>query len=216
MHLAFAIVAALLLQAPDAVVSQAEREEGFVPLFDGRSLNGWQTIPLGKSPGRWEVRDGVLTHAEGDSWIATQAKYTDFVLRLEYRTGPESDSGIFLRSPASGYPSFTGMEMEIRNDPAGEPSPRSNTSIYGAAAPRRNVTRAAGEWNQVEISLVKRRLVVTCNGEVIHDLNLDDPAYSAALRGPLSDRAKSGHIGFQAHLEGTPVEFRRVRVRVVR
>ena len=216
MHLAFAIVAALLLQVPDAVVSPAEREEGFVPLFDGRSLNGWQTIPLGKSAGPWQVRDGVLTYAPGDSWIATKAKYTDFVLRLDNRTGPESDSGIFLRSEETGYPSFTGMEMEIRNDPTGEPSPRSNTSIYGAAAPRRNVTRAAGEWNEVEISLVKRRLVVSCNGEVIHDLNLDDPAYGAALRGPLSGRAKSGHIGFQAHLEGTPVEFRRIRVRVVR
>jgi hypothetical protein len=187
-----------------------------VPLFDGRSLSGWQTIPLGKTPARWEVRDGVLTYAPGDSWIATRATYTDFVLRLEYRTGPESDSGIFVRSPLTGYPSFTGMEMEIRNDQGGEPSPRSNTAIYGAAAPRRNVTRAAGEWNEVEISLVKRRLVLTCNGEVIHDLDLDDPAYGAALRGPLSGRATSGHIGFQAHLEGTPVEFRRIRVRVVR
>jgi hypothetical protein len=179
-------------------------------------LSGWQTIPLGKTPARWEVRDGVLTYAPGDSWIATMETYTDFVLRLEYRTGPESDSGIFVRSPLTDYPSFTGMEMEIRNDQGGEPSPRSNTAIYGAAAPRRNVTRAAGEWNEIEISLVKRRLVLTCNGEVIHDLDLDDPAYGAALRGPLSGRARSGHIGFQAHLEGTPVEFRRIRVRVVR
>ena len=215
MHLAVAIIAALILQAPD-VVSPAEREQGFVPLFDGRSLSGWQTIPLGKTPARWEVRDGVLSYAPGDSWIATTEKYTDFVLRLEYRTGPESDSGVFLRSPVTGYPSFSGMEMEIRSDPTGEPTPRSNTSIYGAAAPRRNVTRGAGEWNEVEISLLKRRLAVTCNGEVIHDLDLDDPAYAGALRGPLKGRAASGHIGFQAHLEGAPVEFRRIRVRVVR
>jgi hypothetical protein len=158
------LVAALAAQAPLADgLSEAERREGFVALFDGKSLTGWMTIPLGKEPGAWVVRDGVLTHTPGDSWIATVGTYADFVLRLEYRTGPESDSGIFMRSTASGYPSFTGMEIEIRNDPSGVPSPRSNTSVYGAAAPQKNATRPAGEWNVVEISLVKRRLVATWN-----------------------------------------------------
>lgn len=198
------------------VIPANEREAGFVPLFDGRSLNGWQTIPLGENPGAWVVRDGVLTHTPGDSWIATAGTYTDFILRLEYRTGSDTDSGIFLRSPAKGYPSFTGMEFEIRNDPTGTPTARSNTSVYGAAAARKNATKADGEWNVVEISLVARRLVATWNGETIHDLDLDDPAYAGALRGPLSARARSGHIGFQAHLTGTPVEFRAIRIKVVR
>ena len=228
MTVAALVVVAVLAQAGSQVGAQAgagkvvtakareQGEAGFVPLFDGRSLSGWQTIPLGENPGTWVVRDGVLTHTPGDSWIATTASYTDFILRLEYRTGTETDSGIFLRSPAKGYPSFTGMEFEIRNDPASAPSARSNTALYGAAAARKNATKANGEWNVVEISLVKRRLVATWNGETIHDLDLDDPAYAGALRGPLSARATSGHIGFQAHLTGTPVEFRAIRIREVR
>jgi Domain of Unknown Function (DUF1080) len=211
-------VASLLAQtaAGADIISAEEKKEGFVALFDGRSLNGWMTIPLGENGGAWTVRDGVLTHTAGDSWIATAKTYTDFVLRLEYRTGADSDSGIFMRSTPSGYPSFTGMEIEIKNDPAGAPGPRSNTSLYGAAAPRQNVTRADGAWNVVEISVIKRRLVAIWNGETIHDLDLDDPAYAAALRGPLSRRAGSGRIGFQAHATGTPVEFRHIRVKVVR
>jgi hypothetical protein len=201
--------------AGSADVSPQEHAEGFVELFDGRSLNGWMTIPLGKDPGTWTARDGVLTYTPGDSWIATAKTYTDFVLRLEYRTGAESDSGIFMRSTASGYPSFTGMEIEIRNDAAGEPGPRSNTSIYGAAAPRKNVSKADGAWNAVEISLIKRRLQVVLNGETIHEVDLDDEAYAGALRGPLSRRAASGHIGFQAHATGSPVEFRNIRIKVV-
>jgi hypothetical protein len=217
-----AIVMAMLVAqagAPAAAASVQERggaEDGFAALFDGRSLSGWQTIPLAETPGTWVVRDGILTHTPGDSWIATVATYTDFVLRLEYRTFKDTDSGIFLRSPPKGYPSFTGMEIEIRNDAAGAPTARSNTAVYGAAAARRNVTRADGEWNAVEISVIKRRLVATWNGETIHDLDLDDPAYAGALRGPLSARSASGHIGFQAHLTGTPVEFRAIRVKVVR
>ena len=221
MSVAAVVMVAILGQAAaqpvaPTVVTANERDEGFVALFDGRSLTGWQTIPLGENPGAWVVRDGVLTHTPGDSWIATTGTYTDFVLRLEYRTGSETDSGIFLRSPAKGYPSFTGMEFEIRNDPTGAPTARSNTSLYGAAAARRNATKADGEWNVVEISLVKRRLVARWNGETIHDLDLDDPAYAGALRGPLSARAASGHVGFQAHLTGTPVEFRAIRIKEVR
>jgi hypothetical protein len=54
------------------------------------------------------------------------------------------------------------------------------------------------------------------NGQTIHDLDLDDTAREGALRGSLRARAPSGDIGFQAHLTGTPVEFRSIRVKVVR
>ena len=197
-------------------VSLQERSEGFVSLFDGATLGGWHAIPLGAAPGTWVGKDGVLTHTPGDSWLASDRTYTDFVLRLEYRTGDGSDSGIFMRSTPDGYPSFTGMEIEIRNDAAQPPTPRSNTAIYGAAAPLVNASKADGEWNAIEISLVGRKLVAVLNGKTIHDLDLDDAAYAKALRGPLSGRAASGHIGFQAHATGAAVEFRRIRIKVLR
>jgi hypothetical protein len=192
-----------------------ERNDGFEVLFDGRTLAQWHMIALGETPGAWSVRDEVLTHTPGDNWLASDRTYTDFVLRLEYRTGAGTDSGIFLRSAPTGYPSFTGMEIEIKNDPDAAPSPRSNTSVYGAVAPLRNATRGVGEWNTVEISLIQRRLVAIWNGETIHDLDLDDPAYASAMRGPLSTRARAGHIGFQAHATGAPVEFRHIRIKAL-
>ena len=197
----------------DNQLTPQEQREGFELLFDGKSLEKWESIPLGDRPAQWRARDGLLGYEPGDSWLASKATYRDFVLRLEYRTGPESDSGIFLRSTPAGYPSFTGMEIEIKNDPDGPPAPRSNTSLYGAAAPIRNVTKPAGEWNIVEISVAGRHLTAIWNGVTIHDLDLDDPAYAGATRGPLSARAREGRIGFQAHLTGAPVEFRNVRIR---
>ena len=115
---------------------QEAAQGGFEPLFDGRSLNGWQTIPLGKTPGTWHVRDSLLSFDSGDSWLATTARYTDFVLQLEYRAGADSDSGIFLRLTPDGYPSFTGMELEIKGDDAGaEPTARTTGAIM-ARSPR--------------------------------------------------------------------------------
>lgn len=209
------------LTAQEPIVSTAERAEGFVPLFDGRSLAGWKTISLatGVQPtGSWYVRDGVLSNDRdrGENWLATEATYTDFVLRLEYRTGADTDSGIFFRSAAAGYPSFTGMEFEIKgNDVGTAPTPRSTSAIYGAAAPLKVMNRPAGVWNQVEVTVRGRRVRAVWNGEPIHDVNLDDPAYANAQRGPLSARVPSGHIGFQAHLNGAPVEFRNVRIKVL-
>jgi len=192
-----------------------ERSDGFEVLFDGRTLANWHMIALGETPGTWTVRDEVLTHTPGDNWLASDRIYTDFVLRLEYRTGAGTDSGIFLRSAPAGYPSFTGMEIEIKNDPDAAPSPRSNTSVYGAVAPLKNVTRPAGAWNTVDISLIQRRLVAIWNGEKIHDLDLDDTAHATAMRGPLSARARAGHVGFQAHATGAPVEFRHIRIKAL-
>ena len=63
--------------------------------------------------------------------------------------------------------------------------------------------------------MIGRRLQATWNGVAIHDVDLDDPQYAGAQRGPLAKRAASGHIGFQAHLTGAPVEFRHVRIKVV-
>ena len=206
----------LVLSAGAQELSPQERADGYESLFDGATLAHWHTIALGATPGLWVAKDGVLTHTAGDSWLASDKTYTDFILRLEYRTGDGSDSGIFLRSTPDGYPSFTGMEIEIKNDPEGAPSLRSNTSLYGVAAPLVNPTRGNGDWNVVEISVIRRRLAARWNGKTIHDLDLDDPAYAGALRGPLSARAASGHIGFQAHATGVPVEFRRIRIKVVR
>jgi hypothetical protein len=218
-----AVAAALLAFAPLAwtqspIVSPAERAEGFVPLFDGSSLAGWTTISLGTPTGSWYVRDGVLSNDRdrGENWLATVATYTDFVLRLEYRTGADSDTGIFFRSAPQGYPSFTGMEFEIKGNDAGQaPTTRSTSSIVGAVAPTRNLSKPAGEWNQVEVTVEGRHLVALWNGEKVHDIRLDDPAYAGAQRGPLSARVPTGHIGFQAHLNGAPVEFRNVRIKVL-
>jgi hypothetical protein len=217
MILLLALVLSLLSSgSPDNELTPQERQEGFELLFDGQSLTNWHAIPLGDNPGTWRARDGILSYEPGDSWLASDKTYASFVLRLEYRTGAGSDSGIFLRSTPAGYPSFTGMEIEIKTDPDGPPALRSNTALYGAAAPLKNVTRGTGEWNVVEISLLGRRLKAVWNGETIHDLNLDDPAYAQALRGPLSARAVEGQIGFQAHLTGAPVEFRNVRIKSVK
>lgn len=159
-------------------LTHEERREGFELLFDGKTMRNWHSIKLGPEAGPWRVRKGILTYENGESWLATDDTYFDFVLRLEYRTGAGSDSGILLRAA----PTTSGIMLRI---------PAAN-----------NMSKPEGEWNQVEASLIGRRLAVTWNGKIMPDVNLDDPKY--------------GHVGLQAHAKGAPVEFRNIRIKVLK
>ncbi|MBI1789370.1 MAG: DUF1080 domain-containing protein [Acidobacteria bacterium] len=197
-------------------LSRRERKEGYVLLFDGKSLRDWRSLKQRPDAGPWVVRKRLLTWKQGGSWLATEHKYDDFVLRLEYRTGAQSNSGIFLRSAPAGNPAFSGMELQILSDHGKPPGTHSTGSLYGAVAPARNMAKRDGEWNKVEVSVIQRRVAAIWNGEKILDVNLDDPEYAAAQERPLAERVPSGHIGLQAYSSGTPVQFRNVKIKVLR
>jgi hypothetical protein len=197
-------------------LTHQERKDGFELLFDGKTLTHWHSIKQHPDAGSWRGRKGVLTWVKGGSWLATDDTYYDFILRLEYRTGPQSNSGIFLRSAPTGNPAFSGMELQILSD-AGKPAGVHSTgSLYGAVAPAKSMAKPDGEWNQVEVSVLKRELTAVWNGEKILDVNLDDAKYRNAQDRPLAERVPFGHIGLQAYSTGAPVEFRNIRIKVLR
>jgi hypothetical protein len=197
-------------------LSHQERKEGFELLYDGKTLTRWHSIKLQPDAGSWRGRKGGITWVKGGSWLATDDTYYDFILRLEYRTGPQSNSGIFLRSTPTGNPAFSGMELQILSD-AGKPADVHSTgSLYGAVAPSKSMAKPDGEWNQVEITVLKREVIAVWNGEKTLDVNLDDHKYQNAQQRPLAARAPFGYIGLQAYSTGAPVEFRNIRIKVLK
>lgn len=187
-----------------------EEEAGFTPLFNGKDLSGWMV--MGHED--WHVAGGVLWTEGQGGWLRSDRQYADFVLRLEYRTTKDSNSGIFLRAAESGNPAFTGIEIQILDD-AGKPADvHSSGSIYGAVAPRHNASKPAGEWNAVEVSCTGRRVSVALNGHRIQDVNLDDSQYGHAQARPLSKVPDSGYIGLQSHTNR--VDFRNIGIKVLK
>ena len=183
-------------------------EDGFVSMFDGKTLDGWQTT------GNWVVEaDGVVTleprpGEEGwqryDAYLTTARKYKDFVLDLEFKIGKGGNSGVFLRvgDPASQVD--TGMEVQILDTHGKEnPGPHDCGGVIGTAAPSKNMAKPAGEWNRYRITLHGHHLEVELNGEPIIDLQLDESA--------VKDRPPEGYIGFQD--EAKRVSYRNVRIK---
>jgi hypothetical protein len=184
-------------------LSHQERKEGFALLFDGRTLTQWHSIKVSPNAGAWHARKGILTWVKGGSWLATDDTYYDFILRLEYRTGPQSNSGILLRASPSADPAVPRTELKISSDAGKRADTHSSGSLSGAVAPSKNMAKPDGEWNQVEITILKRELKAVWNGEKILETTLDD-------------RVRFGHIGIEASESGAPVEFRNIRIKVVR
>lgn len=197
-------------------LTRQERKDGFELLFDGKNISRWHSIKLRPGTGPWRVRKGILTYENGESWLASEETYFDFVLRLEYRTGSESDSGILLRASPAGVPSRTGMKLQILNDAGKPPDIKSTGSLWGVVAPSRNTSKPAGEWNQVELTVVKRQVSAILNGEKVIDVDLDDPKFANTEEPPLAGRLAYGHIGLQAHANGAPVEFRNLRIKALK
>jgi len=198
-------------------LSKQEAEEGFVSLFNGKDLTGWQGAIQG-----YRVEDGVLVCPKGGGGnLLTQKQYGDFVFRFEFRLTPGANNGVGIRTPPQGNPAYVGMEIQILDD--GHPKYQGwlkdyqcHGSIYGVVPAKRGFLKPAGQWNSEEIYCKGRRVKVTLNGTVILDADLDEVLKKTG--GKTLDGADhpglkrdKGHLGFLGH--GDHVEFRNLRIK---
>lgn len=190
-------------------------EAGFVPLFDGRTLDGWILVH-GKGRG-YVVEDGAIVCPEdGGGNLYTVKEYADFELRLEWRLWEGGNNGIGIRAPLEGDAAYAGMEIQILDDESPvyqrmRLKPAQYTgSIYDVVPARRGFVRRNGVWNEMAIRAEGPRVQVTLNGERITDANLDEIRDPEVLKKHPGLQRRSGHIGFLGH--GTRVEFRAIRL----
>jgi hypothetical protein len=127
-----------------------------VPLFAGKSLDGWQ--PVGRRDSQWSAAGGILQNARSGANLMTLQKFEDFKLHLEFRVPKGENSGVYLRGR---------YELQI-DDAAGlAPSSHHLGGLYGFIAPSENVARAAGEWQSMDVTLVGRMLTTELNGTMV-------------------------------------------------
>jgi hypothetical protein len=130
-----------------------------IRLFNGKNLDGWEF----KDPSRasvWKVEHGVLVRDGTGSDIITKAKFEDFKLHLEFKCGPMSNSGVYLRGR---------YEVQIETDSASEPPSHHTGGVYGFIAPHPELPRKAGVWRTFDITLVGRTITVVEDGKTIID-----------------------------------------------
>jgi hypothetical protein len=187
------LLTAVTLVAQNSTVTSEEASQGWVSLFDGQSLSGW--TPQGSA--QWKVVDGAIVADEGDyGWLRYDKPYSDFDLKLEFRTAADGNSGVFVRSNAEGAPHLTGYEVQIFDKHEKFPT----GSIVGHVAAKTPGAIKPGEWQTMEIRAVGQRIMVKLDGNTLLDTR--------------DGKSKAGYIGLQYN-RGKKIEFRNVRIRPV-
>ena len=184
-------------------------ELGYKPLFNGQDLTGWEGADRDASL-CWSVEDSLLMcNGKPGPWLRSAAKYDDFNLRLEYKTRPGGNSGVYCRVPADGnhHGAGAGVEVQILDDAAEQYKNLKPYqycgSVYAIAPALQRVGKPAGEWNSLEINCKGTAYVVTHNGVVI--VHACEEAFPE-----IKQRLREGFLGLQNHSE--EVWFRNIRI----
>lgn len=184
-------------------LTPAEAAEGWIALFDGKTLNGWTV--LGENPSAWQVHDGILERVTaGSRGLRTIDRYGNFVLRWEWTLPRGGNNGVHLRAPRSARASRIGMEYQMLGDYGKEPDKNSTGSIYDVEPPSVNAVKPLGEWNTSEVTLDGDHLMYVLNGVVVQDRNLYEHE-------ELKVRLRRGFIVLTEHNDG--VMYRNVKIR---
>lgn len=191
--------------------------EPFEPLFNGTDLTGWEQV--GGDEPVWFAKDGILytDGKEGGGWLSTTREYGDFVLELEFRVPENGNSGVFIRAPRDGNPAFAGNEIQVLDDYGPmykemDLKPYQYTgSLYSTEAPKRRVTKPAGEWQKMRIYAQGPIVRVTVNDVLVTIANQDEHPDKLAEHPGLA--RYEGYIGLQNH--DTRLDYRNLRIREI-
>jgi hypothetical protein len=195
---------ALSAQAPNTLTKE-EAAAGWKLLFDGTTLKGWEAhAAAATEPAatEWGVAGGAI-FCTGDrrGWLGSDDMFGDFNLKIQFRVGAKTNSGVFLRSQKTGgIPAETGYELQIWDF---RPTYKTG-ALVNAIEPSDTTTPKilADQWNSYDITADGDHFVVVLNGKKILDGH--------------DSKHGSGVIGLQYNTGGGKVEFRDIKIKPIK
>ena len=184
----------------------------WVPLFNGRNLDGWWPNKDPKGLAKWEVKDGVLGGRAQKGHVGylyrDEDDYGDFKLKAEVRVGADGNSGLMFRGgPESLFDRAwpNGAEVQVAlTDRFAKTGGLITSSSAGSRANTNQLHHAAGDWFTLEVTARGRRVEASVNGR---------PTAADDLPADLTVHPARGFLALQIKGAGdASVEFRRLEV----
>ena len=170
-----------------------ELEQGWIRLFDGQSLFGWQSD--GKA--NWRVEDGALVADDGEpGFLMSQVRWSDYELMVEFRATERTNSGVFLRTESQPTSPATDC-IELNIAPSDNPFPTGSLVERVRVEPEALGENPSDQWHTLHVLADGPHMQVWFDGRSVVDTQVEDRT--------------TGRIGLQFR-EG-PVAFRNLRIR---
>jgi alpha-3'-ketoglucosidase len=215
------VLVAPLASAADNELTENEKANGWLLLFDGKTLDGWMTSS--EKPSKTPVEEGCINpHKCGGYMMVHKEMWENYVLSCDYKISKGCNSGIFIRTsslkPRPGKDvGFNGIEVAI-DDTTGT-AYHDPGALYDLVKPAKQTQKPAGEWNHIVITCDRSKIAVELNGEVVTEADLDEftkpnqrPDGSAhKFDVAYKDHPRKGYIGLQDH--GSPSWFKNIKLK---
>lgn len=200
------------------MVTDAEKADGFVSIFNSKDLTGWKCSIEG---GYAVDEDGILFccaerdgSPAGGGNLVTEKQYTNFILRFDLRLPPNANNGLGIRYPGTGDAAYNSMELQILDDTSATYAEgqayQYHGSIYGVAPAKRGALKPVGQWNSQEVRAEGSRITVIVNGITTLDVDTKKLKPLDGKDHPGLNLPK-GYITWCGH--GSRVEWRNIRIK---
>jgi hypothetical protein len=191
---------------------------GWISLFDGESLNGWQPV---ENADTWSVEDGALKCNGERSHLfyvgdVNGGTFKNFEFQAQVKTEPGSNSGIYVHTEVqdAGWPN-KGYECQVINSwPKTEPGEYVEYKMTGSIYAVRNVWKTPAtdnEWFDYRIKVQGQTIQTFINGELMAEYTeSNDPALVEFMAGR---RLNGGTFALQGHDPGSTVYYKDIKVK---
>ncbi len=203
-------------------------DKGFVSMFNGKNLDGWQGMLLDGNPiaiaklnesekakaqeeankkmlENWSVKDGMIVFNGKGHNLVSAKKYKDFEMIVDWLITKEGDSGIYLRgTPQVQIWDTSRVEVGAQVGSGG----LYNNNKDNVRDPLKVADNPIDEWNTFRITMIGENVTVYLNGELVVDNVKMDNYWDRSI--PIFSE---GTIELQAH--GNQLLFRDIYVREI-
>lgn len=191
-----------------ALSGAAQTEDGFAPLCDGKTFNGWK--PADENQGTWKIEDGAFV-AQGNRchlfYVGDEKPFRNFHLKVDVMTEPNSNGGIYFHTKyqAKGWPQ-AGFESQVNNTHSDWIK---TGSLYGLVNIGQSPAQDKKWWTQ-EIIVKGSTVLVLVDGKRVFEYT--EP--SGAQPGKdFARKLAEGTFALQGHDPNSIVRYKNIRVK---